>query len=61
MPGDGSFQPLKEIVMLKKFAALLAAVALLTGLAACNTVKGVGKDVEAAGEGVQNAADKARR
>ena len=30
----------------------MAAIALLMGLAACNTVKGVGKDVEAAGEGL---------
>ena len=47
--------------MFKKIAATMAAIALLMGLAACNTVKGVGKDVEAAGEGVQNAADRARR
>ena len=47
--------------MLKKIAAMLAAVAMVMGLAACNTVKGMGKDVEAAGEGVQNASDKARR
>ena len=47
--------------MFKKIAAMLAAVAMVMGLAACNTVKGVGKDVEAAGEGVQNASDRARR
>ncbi len=47
--------------MFKKIGATMAAIALLMGLAACNTVKGVGKDVEAAGEGVQNAADRARR
>ena len=43
-----------------KFAIAIALIStfVLTG---CNTVKGVGKDVEAAGEGVQNAADKARR
>ncbi|MDO5290707.1 MAG: entericidin A/B family lipoprotein [Pseudomonadota bacterium] len=47
--------------MLKKIAAMLAAMAMVMGLAACNTVKGVGKDVEKAGEGVQNAADKAQQ
>lgn len=47
--------------MLKKSAALLAALAMVMGLAACNTVKGAGKDVEKAGEGIQNAADKAQK
>lgn len=46
--------------MLRKIAAMLAAIMVL-GLAACNTVKGVGQDIEKAGEGVQNAADRARR
>ena len=41
--------------MFKKIAATMAALAMVMGLAACNTVKGVGKDVERAGEGVQNA------
>lgn len=30
------------------------------GLAACNTVEGAGKDVEAAGEEIQDAADDAK-
>ena len=47
--------------MLKKSAALLAALAMVMGLAACNTVKGAGKDVEKAGEGIQNAADRAQK
>ncbi len=47
--------------MFKKIAAMMAAVAMVMGLAACNTVKGVGKDVEKAGEGVQKAADKAQK
>lgn len=47
--------------MLKKIAAMMAAMAMVMGLAACNTVKGVGKDVEKAGEGVQNAADQAKQ
>ena len=51
----------KEMKMFKKIAATMAALAMVMGLAACNTVEGVGKDVERAGEGVQNAADKAKR
>ncbi|MDO5086317.1 MAG: entericidin A/B family lipoprotein [Comamonadaceae bacterium] len=47
--------------MLKKSAALLAALAMVAGLTACNTVQGAGKDVEKAGEGIQNAAEKAKQ
>lgn len=38
-------------------AALACAIAAPLALAACNTTKGVGKDVEAAGEGIQEVAD----
>ena len=47
--------------MFKKIAAMMAAVAMLMGLAACNTVAAVGKDVQKAGDGIENAADKAKR
>lgn len=43
-------------VSLKKIA-LLAWMALTLGLAACNTMRGAGEDVEATGEGVQDAAE----
>ena len=47
--------------MLKKSAVLLATLAMVMGLAACNTVKGAGKDVERAGEGIQKAAEKVQQ
>jgi predicted small secreted protein len=37
-------------------SALLLGVAGLT-MTACNTTEGVGKDIESAGEGIQDAAD----
>ena len=37
-----------------------AAAALVTLLAACNTTEGVGKDIESAGEGLQEAAQDAK-
>jgi len=37
-------------------AIILAAAACLA-LTGCNTVEGAGKDIEAAGEGIQKAAD----
>ena len=41
-------------------AAFLAMLVLMSvGLTACNTVEGAGKDVEAAGEEIQDAADDA--
>jgi len=42
---------------MKKLLSLLACVGALVVLSACNTVDGVGEDVEAAGESIQRAAD----
>lgn len=39
--------------MLKKLAIVLALTLFTGSLVACNTVEGVGKDVEAAGEAIQ--------
>jgi len=47
-------------VMLKRVAALLAVVGFAFGLTACNTVAGAGKDIKAAGQGIENAADKSK-
>ena len=41
---------------MKKFSLLAILSAFLIGLAGCNTVKGVGKDVAALGNGVDHAA-----
>jgi predicted small secreted protein len=41
--------------MMKK---LLSLIALLTLLAACNTFEGVGKDIQKAGETIENASKK---
>lgn len=40
-----------------KNLALLALLALMFGLTACNTMRGAGEDVEAAGEGVQDVSE----
>lgn len=41
---------------MKKIFAVLFVAALIPTLAACNTIKGVGKDVKAGGEAVEGAA-----
>ncbi|MBK8199629.1 MAG: entericidin A/B family lipoprotein [Acidobacteria bacterium] len=41
---------------MKKIVAALFVVAMLPSLTACNTVKGVGKDVQAGGEAVEEVA-----
>ena len=46
-------------MMLKKFAALFAAGAILA-IAGCNTIEGLGKDVKAAGGAVEKAAEKTK-
>ncbi len=40
---------------------LFAAAFLVTMLAGCNTVSGVGKDVEAAGDAIEDSAEAAKR
>ena len=44
--------------MLNKIAGLIALTGIVIGLAACNTVEGVGKDVKATGSAVEKAAEK---
>ena len=46
--------------MLSKLAALAVMAAMVMGIAACNTVEGAGKDVKAAGQGIEKAADKSK-
>lgn len=48
---------MKNVII--RISATLALLGLLAGLAACNTVKGVGKDVEKTGEVVQDVAEDA--
>ena len=43
---------------MKKFSLIAILAAFLIGLAGCNPVKGVGKDVAALGNGVDHAATK---
>ena len=47
-------------MMLKKFAALFALGAILATAAGCNTIEGLGKDVKAAGGGIEKAAEKTK-
>ena len=42
--------------MLKQFAALFALAGLVLGLAGCNTLEGVGQDVQAGGKAIEKAA-----
>jgi entericidin B len=41
---------------MKKIVAAVFAIALIPTLAACNTFKGIGKDVQAGGEAVEEVA-----
>jgi entericidin B len=45
---------------MKKIISLLGIFIIGIGLTACNTMSGMGKDVERGGEKVQNAAEKAK-
>lgn len=49
MEYDSSIQQETE-AMLRKFVLILAAGGLLIGCAACNTVKGMGRDIESVGQ-----------
>ena len=42
---------------MKKFVSILLLASFVLALSACNTIEGVGKDVQKAGEAVEDAAD----
>ncbi|HRE17557.1 MAG TPA: entericidin A/B family lipoprotein [Rhodocyclaceae bacterium] len=44
--------------MQKKILTVLAALTAVLALGACNTVQGIGKDIEKGGEALQRAANK---
>lgn len=46
---------------MKKLISVMSILMLAAGLSACNTFKGMGKDVERGGEKVQDAATDAQR
>jgi predicted small secreted protein len=43
--------------MFKKTLMLVLTAAFMVALAGCNTIHGVGQDLESAGEGIQDAAE----
>ena len=46
--------------MIRKLAALAALAGMVVVITACNTVEGAGKDVKAAGQGIEKAAEKTK-
>jgi predicted small secreted protein len=54
------FRYSKEASMMKKLLALLSLL-IFAGVAGCNTMEGVGKDVERGGEKLQNSSKDARQ
>ena len=45
---------------MRQLAALLVLAGFAAGLAGCNTMSGVGKDVKAGGQAIESAAEKAK-
>mgnify|MGYP003466052709 FL=1 len=45
---------------MKQLAALLVLAGIAAGLAGCNTMSGVGKDVKAGGQAIESAAEKSK-
>lgn len=43
---------------MSRLITAIAAIALALGLSACNTIKGVGQDIQKAGEKIEGAAKK---
>jgi predicted small secreted protein len=43
---------------MRNLLLIIAAIAVVCGLAACNTVDGIGKDIKKAGESIEDAAKK---
>lgn len=51
-----NFKYQKANIMIKKFFAVVSLAAVLCSLTACNTVSGIGKDLERAGEATSDTA-----
>jgi entericidin A len=49
------FKSLQTRTSVKKIAYLVVAIGTVFSLSACNTIEGAGKDIERAGEKVQDA------
>lgn len=60
IPHPDLFRYSKEASMMKKLLALLSLL-IFAGVAGCNTMEGVGKDVERGGEKLQNSSKDARQ
>ena len=43
---------------MKRLILLIVCAAIAAGVTGCNTVRGMGKDIERAGEGIQNSTSK---
>jgi predicted small secreted protein len=46
--------------MARKLVLLVTVAALVVGAGGCNTIEGLGKDVKAAGGGIEKAAEKTK-
>lgn len=46
---------------MKKIASILSILVFAMGLTACNTMKGMGQDVESGGQKIEGAAEKAQQ
>lgn len=44
--------------LLRKSALIASLIAVSFGIAACNTSKGLGRDMQKAGQGIENSAEK---
>jgi|GEM_PF-3492481 len=47
--------------LIRKMAACILAAVTVSFVASCNTTRGLGRDVEKAGEGIQRTANRAAR
>lgn len=46
---------------MKKIASILSVMLFVMGLTACNTMRGMGQDVESGGQKMESAAEKAQQ
>ncbi|MEQ9316190.1 MAG: entericidin A/B family lipoprotein [Henriciella sp.] len=54
--GINELQTFEGMLMMKRMVLALVALFAIPALSACNTIKGIGQDVEAAGDAVSDAA-----
>ena len=61
MPLNDVNQKITKISPMRKLSLILATLLVITTLSACNTIRGIGQDIGAAGDAIEDSAEKNKK